>query len=72
MNSKPKVGLYVSSKGRSLNLRVEGVYGDSADFFLVEVVGEDEKDDPLAIAQELDNQEWEQLVKDDGLKYVGE
>lgn len=73
MSELPKTGLYVATqKDLDLRLVVENAYGeDPADFFLVEVIQESAKGDPMAMGDELDNAQWNELVQDYGLEYRG-
>ena len=71
MSSLPKVGLYVSTqKVKGMRVYVESSYGDDpAEFYLVEVIGESSKNDPSAMGDEMDKEQWELLVNTYGLEY---
>jgi hypothetical protein len=71
MKLLPNKGLYISTKKvDGMRLIVENVFGESLDgFYLVEVIDEDSKDDPLAAGDELDNKQWESLCVEYGLVF---
>ena len=71
MNQLPKIGLYVSTKkAKEMRVFVENSYGDSpSEFYLVEVIDEASRDDPSAMADEMDKDQWESLVEEYGLQY---
>ncbi len=77
MNKLPKVDLYISTKkAKEKRLFVERSDGDDADdadeFYFVDVIDEASKNDMSAMGYEMDNKQWESLVKEYGLEYQGD
>lgn len=74
MSKLPEEGLYVSTKKVSgMRLIVENAFGENPDeFYLVEVIDEASSEDPSAVGDEMDKNQWEGLVKEYGLEYQGE
>lgn len=75
MRNPPEKGLYISSKDPSIRLMVEdvNVVEDEEEeelngFFLVSIVDEDGADDMGAIGEELDPDQWFELVEQYALK----
>ena len=69
MKSLPKEGLYISTKKvDGMRFIVESAFGENPDeFYLVEVIDEESKDDPFAAGDEMDNKQWESLCNEYGL-----
>ena len=68
MKSLPKIGLYIpTKKAEGMRLCITNAYGDEPEeFYLVEIVNEASE-----IGDELDKEQWEELVKEYGLKFQG-
>lgn len=73
MDTLPKTGLYLSTKkAKGMKLYVENAYGDEPnEFYLVELIDEASRNDPSALGDELDKEQWESLVNEYGLIYQG-
>ena len=71
MSSLPKRGLYVSTKKvEGMRFIVEDAYGENPEeFYIVELIDEASKNDPLAMGDELDKHQWESMCAEFGLKY---
>ena len=67
----PEVGLYIATKkNKGMRLYVEAAYGENPDdFYLVEIVDEENMGDYSAMGEELDNEEWESFVAEYGLAH---
>jgi hypothetical protein len=75
MRKPPEKGLYISAKDPSIRIYVEDVNvveddeeEDLNGFFLVSIVDEDGIDDMGAPGQELDPDQWFELVEEYALK----
>lgn len=70
----PKEGLYLSTRKQDgMRIVVESAYGEEPDeFYFVDIIDEANKDDYLAIGDELDKKQWESLVAEYGLIHESE
>lgn len=73
MKTLPKVGLYISTKKtKEMRLYVTNASGDKPEeFYLVEMIDEASKNNTSVMGDELDNEQWESLVKEYGLEFHG-
>jgi hypothetical protein len=70
MSSVPQIGTYVATRGDSPGEKylVESVSEPDEDgYFLVELVSADDADNMGAIGQELDRDDWNVFVEENGL-----
>lgn len=76
----PKVGLYRSKRDTNFLVKVESVFVPDASeiasgefdegYFLVAIVSADDADDMQAMGYELDNVEWDELVRENEFELV--